>query len=85
MRKNNESIITYKDYGHIRYNIKTIMRKKNLSKNMLAKKTGLHHQVIDRYTEDNITRFDRDVLAKICYILDCKLEDIITYIPPEEK
>lgn len=50
----------------------------------MVKRTGLHHQVIERYTNDDITRFDRDILAKICYILDCKLEDIMTYIPPTE-
>ncbi len=84
MRKNFDSIITYVDYGHIRYNIKTLMKKRNLSKSQMVKRTGLHHQVIERYTNDDITRFDRDILAKICYILDCKLEDIMTYIPPTE-
>ena len=79
----NDSIITYIDYGSIKYDIKPIMKKRNLSKNQIVKKTGLHHQVIERYINDSVTRFDREVLAKLCYVLDCKLEDIITYVKPK--
>lgn len=81
----NDSIITYIDYGHIKYDIKPIMNKKNLSKNQIVKKTGLHHQVIERYMNDSVTRFDREVLAKLCYVLDCSLDEIITYVRPKDK
>lgn len=80
----NDSIITYIDYGYIKYDIKTIMDKKKLSKNQIVKKTGLHHQVIERYMNDSVTRFDRDVLAKLCYVLDCNLDEIITYVRPKD-
>ncbi len=81
----NDSIITYIDYGYIKYDIKPIMNKKNLSKNQIVKKTGLHHQVIERYMNDSVTRFDREVLAKLCYVLDCSLDEIITYVRPKGK
>ena len=81
----NDSIITYIDYGYIKYDIKPIMKKKNLSKNQIVKKTGLHHQVIERYMNDSVTRFDREVLAKLCYVLDCDLDEIITYVKPKGK
>lgn len=74
-----DGIITYIDYGQINFNITKIMKQKNISKNQLAKKTGLHHQVIERYVTGSITRYDSDVLARLCYILDCNLEDIMSY------
>lgn len=81
--KSYNSIITYIDYGYILYDIKSVMKKRNLTKNQIVKKTGLHHQVIERYMSDSVTRFDRDVLAKLCYVLDCSLEEIITYVRPK--
>lgn len=75
-----DGIIRYIDYGKIDFDITQIMKQKNISKNQLAKKTGLHHQVIERYMNGTITRFDSDVLARLCYILECSIEDIMVYI-----
>ncbi len=78
------SIVVYVDYGNIHFDIKRIMKKKNISKTQLAKLTGLHHQIIDRYYNDNVTRFDKDILAKLCFVLNCELEDIIHYEKPSK-
>ena len=78
------TIIKCVDYGQIVYDIKPLMKKRKLNKNQIIKMTGLHHQIIERYTNNSIARFDRQVLAKLCYVLDCKLEDIIYYVKPEE-
>lgn len=78
------SIIIYVDYGEVKVNIKSIMEKRNISKTQLAKRTGLHYQIINRYYDDEIVRFDRDVLAKLCYILDCTLDELIYYEKPKK-
>ena len=73
------SIIMYRDYGEIILDIKTIMDKKRITINQVVKRTGLHHQVVERYYNSTITRIDKDVLSKLCFVLDCKLEDIMYY------
>lgn len=83
--KDCNSIITYIDYGYIVYDIRAIMKKRHLTKNQILKKTGLHHQVIDRYMSNSITRFDKDILAKLCYVLDCRLDEIIYYVSPNKE
>jgi len=83
--KKADSIITYIDYGEIVYDIKRIMKKKNLTKNQIVKKTGLHHQVVERYMSGTVVRFDKDILAKLCYILDCDLQEIMYYSKPKNK
>ena len=40
---------------------------------------------INHYRNNEITRLDVDVLARICTVLDCKIEDLLEFIPPEEK
>ncbi len=82
--KNVDGIIAYVDYGEIVFNIKKIMKQKKLTKTQIVKKTGLHHQVIERYMSGNIARLDRDILAKLCYVLDCNLQDIMFYRKPEK-
>lgn len=76
------SIIIYRDYGDISFDIKSIMDKKGITINQVVKKTGLHHQVIRRYYEGTILRYDKDVLSKLCFVLDCNLDDIMHYEKP---
>ena len=80
----NDSIFVYKDYGNIKFDIKSIMDRKNISVNQIVKKTGLHHQVIRRYYDGTIVRYDKDVLSKLCFVLDCTLEDIMHYEKPKK-
>jgi len=79
------SIIVYVDYGEVKVDIKSIMKKRNISRTQLAKRTGLHYQIINRYYDDEIMRLDRDVLAKLCYILNCSLDEIIYYEKPKKE
>lgn len=80
-----DSIIVYKDYGDIKFDIKTIMDKKGITVNQVVKKTGLHHQVIRRYYEGTAVRYDKDVLSKLCFVIGCELNDIMYYQKPENK
>ena len=74
-----KGIYELRNYGKIKFNIKSIMKKKNITRNKLANLTGATYNVINRYYNSNISRLDLDVLARICYVLDCNVEEIITY------
>lgn len=78
------SIIVYRDYGDIVFDIKTIMDKKGITLNQIVKKTGLHHQVIKRYYEGTIVRYDKDVLSKLCFVIGCDLNDFMHYEKPKK-
>ena len=55
------------------------MKKKNITRNKLSVLTGTDYNVINRYYNNNITRLDLDILARICFVLDCNVNDIIEY------
>ena len=55
------------------------MKKKNITRYELAKKTGIQYQVIDKYFKNKVVRYDSFVLERICDALDCKIEDIIKF------
>lgn len=80
----NNSIIIYRDYGDIIFDVKTIMDKKGITVNQVVKKTGLHHQVIRRYYEGSVIRYDKDILSKLCFVIGCNLSDIMNYQRPKD-
>lgn len=67
--------VCYKKLWHIL--IDRDMKKKDLEK--LA---GINHYTMNKMSRDeNVTT---DVLGKICIALDCKVEDIIDFLPDTE-
>jgi len=45
----------------------------------LAKRTGIHYQIIDKYYKNRVKRYDSYVLERVCQVLDCEISDIIAY------
>ena len=74
-----KGIYVLRNYGKINFNIKDIMKKKNITRNKLANLTGATYNVINRYYKNEISRLDLDVLARICYVLECNVSDVIEY------
>ena len=72
-----------KNYGKIIIKLNSIMDKYGISIYQMTKLTGLKHTTVKSYYINSpITRVDLDVISKFCYVLNCKIEDIIEYIPP---
>ncbi len=79
-----DSVLMYRDYGEIVFDLKSIMDKKGYTINYVVRRTGLHHQIVRRYYEGTALRYDKEILAKICYVIDCDLEDIMYYRRPKK-
>ena len=74
------SIYDLKDYGKVIITLKDIMDSKGMTRNKLSNLTGLVYNTINRYYQSApITSVDLDVIAKICYVLDCEVSDILKY------
>lgn len=77
-------ISEYKAHGGLKIKLSSIMDKYGVSIYQMTKLTGLKHSTVKSYyTNFPLTRIDTDVISKFCYVLNCKIEDIIEYIPPE--
>ncbi len=73
------SILTLKDYGRIEVRLKSLLDTRGMNRNQLATLVNCRFSVIDRWYENRVEKLDLDVLARICYALQCKPEDILSY------
>lgn len=69
--------------GEIRINLGDILEKRSISLNQLSFRAEMQRTQLRNYRDNNIQRLDIDILKRLCYVLDCKLEELIEYIPPD--
>ena len=55
------------------------LRKNNITRYELAKRTGIQYQIIDNYYKNKVVRYDSFVLDRICNALDCEIKDILCF------
>lgn len=79
----NQPIVSIKDYGHIKLNIKEYMDAHHITRNALARAINTRFEVVNKWYCGNIEKMDTDILARICFVLNCEPGDIIEFVKPE--
>lgn len=79
----NDSVFLLRDYGKVQVNLKSIMDARGITRNALAKKINTRFEVISRWYNGDVESMDLDILARILFVLDCSIEDILTYEKPQ--
>ena len=77
-------VFSMKEYGHIEIHLKELMEERAVTRNALARATNTRFEVINKWYQGHVEKIDADVLARICYILDCNPGDIILYKVSDE-
>ena len=72
------------EYGKIIIKLDKLIEKSGISKNKLSQKAELQRTQLNNYCKNNITRLDTAVLARICTVLNCKIEDVLEFVPAEK-
>lgn len=67
------------NFGKIIFKIDQVLEEKNISKNKLEKEANLQRTQLNSYCNNKVKRIDLETLERICFALDCKLEDIMEY------
>lgn len=73
-------LFTMNQYGHIEICLKKYMDEKQISRNALARSVNTRFEVIDKWYQGHVEKIDADILARICYVLECNPGDIIKYV-----
>lgn len=77
-------VFSMKEYGHIEIHLKELMEERGVTRNALARASNTRFEVINKWYQGHVEKIDADVLARICYLLDCNPGDIILYKVSDE-
>lgn len=75
-----KELFTLKHYGRIEIKLKEYMDKRQITRNALARAFDTRFEVINKWYNGHVEKIDADILARICFVLDCSPGDIIQYI-----
>ncbi len=71
-------------YGTIRIKLDELIKEAGISKNKLSHRAEMQRSQINHYCNNEITRLDTDVLARICTVLECGIGDLLEFVPAEK-
>lgn len=69
------------EYGTVKNHLDELIRAKGISKSKLCQRAELQRTQLNRYCKNEVTRFDADVLARLCTVLECGIGDLLEFIP----
>lgn len=72
------------EYGTIRIKLDELIEKSGISKNKLSHKAEMQRTQLNNYCNNQITRLDIDVLARIWTVLNCSISDLLEFVPPND-
>lgn len=79
----NKQVLEYKNFGIVKVKLNEIMTEKDITNYQLSNKANVRFQTIKKLREgEEVTRINLDVIAKLCYVLECKVEDLLEYEEP---
>lgn len=73
-----------RDHGRIKIKINEMLEKRGISKTQLTYLAFVQRGQLKKLMDGEAARVDFDVLARICHALDCKIEDILEYVPADQ-
>ncbi len=76
--------LSMENFGTVVIHLDELIKKSGISKNKLCHRAELQRTQLNNYCNNNISRLDIDVLARICTVLNCEIGDLLKFVPPEE-
>ncbi|MCI8639264.1 MAG: helix-turn-helix transcriptional regulator [Coprococcus sp.] len=73
------------EFGIIKLHLKELMEEQNISLSKLSYRAEMQRTQLKHYYDGSIQRLDMSVLSRLCYALKCDLNDLLEYIPPNDK
>lgn len=72
-------------YGKIILKLDEQLKKSGLSKNKFSQKAEMQRTQLNKYINNEVSLLDKSVLARMCTVLDCDIDDILEFIPPTKE
>lgn len=66
-------------YGYIQLNIEKLLKERQISKNKICKDMNIPRPNFNRYCQGKFQRIDATLICKLCWYLECDIEELIEY------
>ena len=73
------------EYGTVKIKLDALIKQKGISKSKLAHMAEMQRTHLNKYCANKIARLDIDVLARICTVMECNIEDLLEFVPAERE
>lgn len=73
------------EFGTVKLHLEKLMKERNMSINKLSFRAEMQRTQLKKYCKNEIQRLDISVLSRLCYALDCSLDDLLEYVPPKKE
>lgn len=71
-------------FGTIKINLTELIEQRGISKNKLSQRAEMQRTQLNNYCNNTISRLDIDVLARLCTVLECDINDLLKFVPPKQ-
>lgn len=78
-------MMTDQEFGYIKIKLDQLIKERGLSKNKVEHRAEMQRTQLNQYCNNTVTRLDTAVLARLCTALDCKIEDLLEFVPADGK
>jgi len=73
------------NHGYIRIKLAEVLEEKQMSRTKCCQRAEMQLPQLNRYYFNKVTLLDIDVLARLCNALDCRIEDLLEFVPEEKQ
>ena len=73
------------DYGKLQFKLAEILAERGISKTRICKDLNISPRTFDRCCGGEFRLLDAHVLCKLCTYLHVAVNDLVVYIPPQER
>lgn len=74
-----QGVMLMQSYGRVNLKLAALMEGRGITRNRLARLVNTRYEVIDKWYKGQVEKLDLDVLARVCFVLGCNVQDVLEY------
>lgn len=82
---NEQGVFLIQKYGRVELRLREIMDLRGISRNRMARLVNTRYEVIDKWYKNQVEKIDADILARLCFVLQCNVGDLLVYQEADDR
>ena len=74
-----QGVMLMQSYGKVTLKLAALMDARGITRNRLARLVNTRYEVVDKWYKGHVEKLDLGVLARVCFVLGCSVQDLLEY------